>query len=219
VKNPSIDTFYLKLNKHILLLQAYLEIPELSFLIRGCRLKPHNYVFGQRPFKTTLYFDWFDEFGNSYLIRDKKIQIVQQDLSLRDQHILCTDLYYGLSLDRVIKMSKMIYLCNGLDEDLQQPTFFITCLGLDNYLRSYLSLYGQCRVVSSLLLGMERLQVIARYCDIQYFRTLPKMKKYPLPCQTAEECVSCLPAPPALTEWVKQHNLSSMFILLNAQKL
>jgi hypothetical protein len=196
--SPSLDNLYTKLNKHILLAQSYTEISELFFIIKSCRLKPNDYVFDKRPNKIILYRNWFDEFGSSLQIKDKKLKIIHNDLSLDRSKIICTDLYYGLSLDRVIKISSLMYLCAGVDEDTQQDCFFLTLLGIDNYLRSYLYLYGQWQQVSSLLLGLDNLKILARHTDIKYFRNLSNQKNWPIPCLNAQEWLSCLPISSAL---------------------
>ena len=91
-----------------------------------------------------------------------------------------------------------MYLCAGLDQDTQQDCFFLTLLGLDNYLRSYLYLYGEWRQVSSLLLGLNNLKILARHTDIQYFRNLSNKKDWPIPCSSAQEWLTCLPMSSAL---------------------
>ena len=99
MKTPSLDKLYTQLNKHILLAQSYTEVPELFFIIKSCRLKPNKYVFEEKSSKVVLYRDWFDEFGNSLQIKDKKLNLIYNNLSLDANKIVCTDLYYGLSLD------------------------------------------------------------------------------------------------------------------------
>ena len=198
MKTPSLDKLYTQLNKHILLAQSYTEVPELFFIIKSCRLKPNKYVFEEKSSKVVLYRDWFDEFGNSLQIKDKKLNLIYNNLSLDANKIVCTDLYYGLSLDRIVKISKLMYLCAGLDQDTQQDCFFLTLLGLDNYLRSYLYLYGEWRQVSSLLLGLNNLKILARHTDIQYFRNLSNKKDWPIPCSSAQEWLTCLPMSSAL---------------------
>ena len=47
----------------ILLVQSYTEIPELSFIIKSCRLKPYSYFFKEQSNKIILYSWWFDECG------------------------------------------------------------------------------------------------------------------------------------------------------------
>ena len=206
MRSPSLDTLYTQLNKHMLLAQSYTEIPELFFLLKGCRLKPYDYIFGKRTQQTILFKSWFDEFGNSLEIKDKKLNIITHDLKLDASKIISTDLYYGLSLEQVVKISKLIYICAGLDEDLQEETFFVTLLGLDNYLRSYLYLYGEWQQVSSLLLGIKNLKILARHTDIKYFRTLSNKENYPIPCLQAQEWLSMLPMSSTLISDIKKQS-------------
>src|SRR5512147_1224007 len=127
MKSPSIDSFYTKLDKHILLAQSYTEVGGLFFIIRACRLKPYSYVFEKRSEKIVLYRHWVDEFGNSVHITTKKrFQLIYNDLSLDRSSLVCTDLYHGLSLDKIAKISKLAYLFVGKDEDLSQECAIIT---------------------------------------------------------------------------------------------
>jgi hypothetical protein len=205
MKSPSLDKLYTQINKHILLAQSYTEIPELSVIIKGCRFKPYDYIFAQRSSKTILYRWWFDEFGNSLKIKDKKIQIIHNDLSLDRDKIVCTDVYYGLSLSQIIKISKMIYLCVGTDEDSQRQNYFLTLMGIDNYLRSYMYLYDEWQQVSSLLLGMSKLKMLASHSDLQYFRKLSNVENCPIPCLKPQEWLSMLPAPESFLDVIKKN--------------
>ena len=189
----SLDALYIQLNKHMLLAQSYSEIPELFFIIKGCRLKPYEYIFeGNR--KLVLHRWWFDEFGNSLKItKNKKIEIKYNDLSLDREGIVCTDLYYGLSLDKIAKISKVAYICYGPDEDLHQDSFFLTFLGIDNYLRSYMYLYGEWQTVSPLLLGAKHLRMLGRNTDLMHFRHFHNSKTLPIPCLSSESWITSMP--------------------------
>ena len=207
MKSPSLDALYITLHKHMLLAQSYSEVQELFFIIKACRLKPHDYVMGERSEKLLLYKWWFDEFGNSlHILKSKRLDIVYNDLKLDRNKIVCTDLYYGLYLDRVAKMSKLVYLCAGKDEDLLEDAFFLTFLGLDNYLRSYMFLHGEWRRVSPLLLGLKNLKMIARNSDIKYFRQFENKEDMPIACASAQQWLSFLPLSPSLlTQLDKQY--------------
>jgi hypothetical protein len=217
MKSPSLDKLYTQLNKHILLVQAYTEIPELFFIVKACRLKPHDYIFGNKSNKVILYRWWFDEFGNSFNIKDKKIEILYNDLSLEREKIVCTDLYYGLSLDRIVKMSKMLYLCAGRDEDLNKECFFLTLLGIDNYLRSYIYLYGKWQQVSPLLTGLKNLQKIAQHTNIQYFTNISNQKNWPVPCYAAQEWLSCTPVTKSFAKIIGEQHEMLLPILNNKE--
>jgi hypothetical protein len=170
-------------------------------------MKPCDYVMrGGKKIPTTLQRHWIDEYGNSLHIEGKEVKLTLNDLSLKRNKIISTDLYYGLTLDRVIKMSKTMYLCAGKDEDLQQPCYWLTLIGLDNYARSFLFLYGEWGQVPTLMLGLERLTMLAQHLDLQYMKLLPDCKNYPIPCQRAWECVSLLPATTSLLDEIRKED-------------
>lgn len=201
MRSPSIEWLHAKLEKHIRLTQSYTEIDGLEFIIKSCRLKPYDYIFKEREDKIVLYKRWFDEFGNSFTIdRYKNIQIVYNDLSLDKKRIVCTDLYYGLSLDRVTKMSKLVHLVAGKDEDLYQDCYLLTFLGIDNHLRSYLYWYGEWQQVSPLLMGMKSLGIIAKHLDIKQYVQAGKKENNAIPCISGETWLSCLPPGKGLLE-------------------
>ena len=217
MKSLSIESIYYKLNRNILLAQSYTEIPELSFIIKSCRLKPYSYFFENKTNKITLMRWWFDEFGNSLKITKKKIlKVIQGDLSLDKSKIICTDLYYGLSLDKAIKISKLAYLCYGQDEDEYQDCLLMSLLGIDNYLRTYLYMYGDWRHISPLLIGIKNLKLIAKHTDIQYFHEFSIKENAGLPCQEARIWLTCLPAN---TEFLKtlEKQCGIAFAILNTQ--
>lgn len=194
MKSPSLDVLYTQLDRHVLLVQSYTEISDLFFIIKSCRLKPHKYVFHEKKSNLILYNWWFDEFGNSFKVtKNKKIQIVYNDLDLPLKNIVCTDLYYGLSLDKVIKISKLAHICFGKDDDFQQDCLIITLLGIDNYLRSFMYLYGEWQQVSPLLIGLTQLKMISQNRDIKYFKKLETRENAPLPCVSTEQWLSFVP--------------------------
>jgi hypothetical protein len=199
MKSPSLDTLYHKIDKHILLAEAYTEIKNLSFIIRTCRLKPYSYVYEKRDKKIVLYKWWFDEFGNSLKIDNKKFKIISNDLTLNKDYITSTDLYYGLSLDKIVKMSKMCYIISGKDEDYT-PYHIISFLGIDNYLRCYCYLNEEWVKVSPLLLGQAVLQTIADNLELKYFLDFDGIKNNLLPYPITNQWLTCLPANEHLLE-------------------
>jgi hypothetical protein len=194
MKSPSLETLYADLHRSILLVQSYTDVPELAFIIKSCRLKPYSYFFEGKTNKITLHSWWFDEFGNSLKLKNKKIKIVYGDLLLDRRKIICTDLYAGLSLDKVIKMSKFAQIISGRDEDIYQDCLILSLLGIDNYLRTFLYLYGEWQQVSPLTIGLKNLKTIVNHHDIQYFRDLTIKENNPLPCMEARVWLTCLPS-------------------------
>lgn len=193
MRSPSIEWLYGKLDNHIKLTSAYTEIKELDFIIRACRLKPYEYIFKGRNKDLILHRWWFDEFGNSLKIEKKNINIIYNDLNLDQEKLVCTDLYYGLSIKQISKISKLFYLIAGKDEDLLQDCFIISFLGIDNHLRSYLYLYGEWQQISSLLLGISHLKNIAKHLDLDNFQQF-KFKKISMPCLAGEAWLSFWPS-------------------------
>jgi hypothetical protein len=194
MRSPSIERLHSTFNRHIKLVEAYTEIEGLAFIIKACRLKPYDYVFKNRDSKLILIRDWFDEFGNSFTIDHKKINITYNDLKLNRDLIVSTDIYYGLSLENIVKISKLVYLVAGKDEDLLQECYILTFLGIDDHLRSYLYWYGSWQQVSPLIIGMKSLTLLAKHLEIKYFHQIVKKENSPMPCVQATSWISFLPA-------------------------
>lgn len=195
MRSPSIEWLHAKLDKHIRLAASYTDMPELEFIIKTCRLKPYDYIFSDRSEKIVLYKWWFDEFGNSLeLINSKNIQLTHNDLRLDRKRLVTTDLYYGLSLDRIVKMSKLVHFVSGKDEDVYQDCCIANFLGIDDHLRSYLYWYGEWQQVSPLLTGMKSLKTIANHVDVKHYHQLGNKENSAIPCVSAAAWLSYLPA-------------------------
>jgi hypothetical protein len=207
MKSPSLDNFYAIFNKHILLAQGYSEIKELSFIIKSCRLKPYNYIFSHknRDKKLILYTNWIDEHGNSLKI-SKKLKIKYNDLSLDHNKIICTDLYYGLSLDKIIKISKLAFIFTAKDEDLFQDCLIVAFLGIDNYLRAYLYLYDEWQQIAPILLGIKNLKTIYKHIDAPNFIELKIKENIPFPCLSPKGWITSLPVSNEFLQILERHS-------------
>jgi hypothetical protein len=194
MKTESLNTIYSKIDKQISLVESYTEIKGLSFIIKACRLKPYDYVFSKRNHNIILNKWWFDEFGNSLKLTGKRLSIIYNDLKLSDKQIINTDLYIGLTIENVLKISTLLYICYGLEEDLYTPFYHINFLGIDGYLRSYLYIYGNLDKISPLTLGIKNLKAIASHKDIKYFNSFSKKENNVLPCSDTKQWVCSLPA-------------------------
>lgn len=204
MRSPSIEYFHAKIEKSIRLVQSYTENDVMEFVIKTCRLKPYDYLFGDGNNKTVLYRWWIDEFGSSlHILDNKKISITYNDLHLDREKIISTDMYYGLSIDRVVKISKLAYLCAGKDEDLYQDCYLLNLLGVDDHLRSYLYWFGGWQQVSPLLMGMKHLKLLASNLDTNYFRQLSNSENSPLPCILPSACITYLPVSGGFLDLVK----------------
>ena len=193
MKNPSLESLYSTLNKRVLLVEGFTEVPNLAFIIKACRLKPYSFFFEKRTNKIILDKWWFDEYGNSLTLKKKKVKIIYGDLRLNRDDIACTDLYYGLDMSRVAKMSKSMYFTYGMDEDLFQDCALVSFLGIDDYLRTFLYYYGEWQRASPLLIGMEGLGIIAHNKDKNYHGQFHNSKNTRLPCTTKQAWLTYLP--------------------------
>ena len=208
MKTPSLDNFYSLINKNILLAQAYTEISDLSFIIKSCRLKPYEYL-SEKDNKTKLYRWWVDEHNNSLKVVKKELDIVYNDLSIDRNKIINTDLYYGLSMDKIIKMSKYLHIFVGKDD---KEEIIITLLGIDNYFRSYLYSYGNWQQVSPLILGIKRLSIIRRNMDVRDFKELKIMEDCYSPCESKVEWLSFIPMSDNFRDVIKKND-SLLFLI------
>lgn len=194
MKSPSIERFHAKIEKQIRLVESYTELEGLGFIIKICRLKPYDYVFGKRETSASLHRWWFDEFGNSLVIKGKQVSIIYNDLRLDRKEIIGTDLYAGLTMDRIAKMSELVHLIAGKDDDSHQDCFLLSFLGLDKHLRSYLYLYGEWQQVSPLLMGFHNLEALANSTNIGHYRRLENKENCVIPCPNPQVWLSYLPA-------------------------
>lgn len=202
MKSPSIDKLYTILDKHVRLTESYTEIKGLANIIKLCRLKPYDYLFGNRSPNLILYKLWVDEFGNSIFIDKKNISITYNNLNLNKTN--CTDIYYGLSLEKIVKISKAVIIFFGKEEE--DEFIFLTFLGIDNYFRSYLFEEESFEQVSTLLIGFKNLKIIEHNLDINYFKELKIKENSPLPCQGQQAWLTCLPASSEFISLISKHN-------------
>jgi hypothetical protein len=213
MKSLSLESIHYNIQKQILLAESYTECSGLSFIIKSCRLIPKDYLENRNP-KIVLKDHWVDEFGNSLrIVKNKKIKLIYNDLSLDRSKINCTDMYYGLSLENVIKISKLAYLCAGFDDDTLEERNYICLLGIDNYFRTYL-FDGEWVQISTLHLGMTNLKLIAKGVDIKYFLDFSNLKNMPFPCVRANQWLTILPPNVACLDAIKKDypNLSSVVV-------
>ena len=79
---------------------SYLQNKLIKDIIIKCRLKPYKYNAGFNR-KLILRKHWVDEFGNSLILEKKRIKIIENDVTLEDWSIKQSDMYCGLSLDKI----------------------------------------------------------------------------------------------------------------------
>ena len=151
----TIEELYDKIDKSLLLLTGHLEDDHIVPIIRMCRLKPYV-LWNEKGWDARVYRQWIDEYGNSlYVGRDKKLVIKLNDITLQRDRIRCSDLYDGLSIDKVMRISKLVGVANIKRE-------LVGFLGIDGYLRCFVD-GEQC---SGLLFGLPRLRRFAKNKDM-----------------------------------------------------
>jgi hypothetical protein len=210
MKSISIDNLYNKIRQKILLAESYTEYTDLSFIIKASRLKPSDN-------NLTLERKWIDEYGNSLnIVKNKKIKIIKNDLSIDNTQLICTDLYDGLPIYKIGKVSKLVYLLTGKDEDFQEEHLIIAFLGIDNFLRVYYIYDGQMTMTSPLSLGMKVLKSIAENRDIKYFTELNNKELVLFPCINQKSWISFYPASNQFLEIIyKECELFSQLLNIN----
>jgi len=204
MKSISIESLYFLQRKKLNLVEGYTEIPNLAFIMMACRLKPYDYFFEKRTNKIILERWWFDEFYNSFILKKKRIHIIYGDLRLNRELISCTDMYYGLSMSKISKMSKSVYITFGHDEDLFHDCISISFLGIDNFIRTYVYYYGEWLRVSPLILGIKTLVYFIKNKDSKLESQNKFLKNTYLPCTSGKAWLSSLPMEEDFTQTLEQ---------------
>jgi hypothetical protein len=137
------NIFYNKINNIIKLAEIYMEIKNLSNIIKICRLKPYQLLNDKNVCK-----HWVDEFRNSMFIKKGVVNIVYNDLTIEENE--CTDLYYGLSMNEMHKISDGVYKSKGKGFEVNG------WMGKDKRLRVFINEER----VSPLYLGFNNLEII-----------------------------------------------------------
>ncbi len=178
----TLEATYDLLNKHILLTKSFTGFQYLPFIIKSCRLKPLKYL-QHRSNKVVLHKTWVDEFDKQLKIEENKSLSIQQ--SEEGSPKCCTDLYYGLSLLNIINISKLIYIRFNNDQQI------ISCLGLDDYFRTFQIKNNKWERISTLTLGLDTLVTIYNKKFLTHFINLTT-------CAGTKELLSYVPMPSEL---------------------
>ena len=163
----------------------------MEFLIKSCRLKPYNYYFNNSKNKIVLHRKWFDEYGNSFFLNLKDVEILFGDVQMIGKNQALSDIYEGLGILQVKKISK---LCCLLELTiLENKVIYVSFLGIDDYLRTFV-INESVEKISSLYLGSSIIEQIYSNLDLKYFKTM-KIKKSMLPmhASSARGWISFMP--------------------------
>ena len=204
MRSTSLETLYNRLHNYIMLATAFYEIQELDFIIKACRLKPYKFIIEERSRSTTLYNHWFDEFNNSVIFKKKEVKIIYNDLKLINKSFT-TDLYYKIDISKILKISKLCYISiyKNIEDNYYESTYFITLLGIDNYLRTFVFEDGW-KQISSLSLGFESLKNLYKFREIRYFKNFSILENGVMPCEEATRWISYMPVSEEFLEEIKQ---------------
>lgn len=189
--NYLIEEYYDKIMPEVNLVSSYLDDPLIKDIIIRCRLKPYKYN-ARFNRKLILRTHWIDEFNNSIFFNNKKIKIIENDLIIDKKEIKQTDVYYGLSINKISKISKKAYLVLGKDEDVLKEYANITLLGIDGFLRNFMLYDGEWFQCSPLSIGIDNLYKIMENLNLVHFRSFNKKNKK-FPVLDKKEWITSLP--------------------------
>ena len=149
----------------------------LPFVIKMCRLKPEAFVVKRRiliPEPTKIFRRWVDEYGKCLEIEDGYQTIKVEPWNNSRAQLINTDLYACLPLDKIAKMSKLLYLRTETNRNSQQLT--LAFLGIDNFMRTYRwnEIEKGWDWISPLELDLRSLVFIAAKSEVtNYYSKLP----------------------------------------------
>lgn len=212
----SLKTFQLKYNKHMKLVAAFTGNKKIHSILKMCRLKPYEFLFSKER-ENKLYSKWVDEFGSSLNLNKKDFIIINNDLSIDNSKILCTDYYYGLPIETIIKMSNILYFIYGEDDVTGEQYYFIALVGVDGYLRCFLYEDGWTQV-SPLSMGLRHLNHIADSLDETFYKKFVNKDNLPFPCVNGEAWLTYLPAGEAFYRKINKHELIKYLIQTKENK-
>lgn len=213
----NIERFYDTFEKHVILTSAYTDKKHLGSILMMCRMKPYDIIFGSFTKKVILYRRWIDEYGNSLKIqKDKKVMVRLNDLTIDKSKITQTDLYGQVSMEQTARISKLVYFLNGRDEDQHGQHTVLSFLGIDNFLRTFVFIFGEWRRYPSIFLGMQALTDIATNSDVKYYKELKGKKAIIYPCDVQKSWISYWPCKDFVS--ILRDQNESVLSLLNIKK-
>ena len=169
-----------KLQKQAKLCSVVFKDPYLETIINFCRLKPPD---PKSHLKKTTFPDvWVDEFGNSLKLTKKEKQIKLNDLSLDRSKIINTDIYCKLPIEKISKISRMLFAFIGKEEDFHSKHLILGFIGIDNVLRVFCFIYNEVFLIPPLSLGYRVLRLIAKNFNCEDIKHFKNNKDILYPC-------------------------------------
>lgn len=181
-----IISYYERIKNDIKLVSGFME-KDYDFLIRSCRLKPSK-LKRKKSNKSEYHIKWHDEYGNSIIFNKEKNKIITGDLSIRDK-IFVSDLFKGISITNAYKISKKIFIYQGLDDE---EFWILSFLGIDNFFRTYYLDQHEVYTVSTLFIGINNIIKMQENLNLTYFKSIDD--SILLPSEKNTSYISDIPA-------------------------
>ena len=188
----TLANIYLGMERHIKLAGSYThQRKRLPLVLRACRLKPYDWLFGKWKDKLVLHRHWVDEYGNSLrLVGSRMIKIIPYDLELDSTKITGTDLYEYLPAPKLLKISKNVFILAGKEEDQYSDHFIVAFYGIDGFLRVRSYLHNQWNICPPVLLGMKALYSIIDYINEEGCKEISSQETVLFPCTKQQTWIS-----------------------------
>ena len=214
-KVQSLDAFYVKHQRLLLLVKGHTEIDYLEVIIRMCRLKPFEFFLNKERAKVKLHKHWIDEFGNSVFLKKsnqyrstERFKILLDDLAIDRSYIINTDLYGGLSIYKTYLMSQSAFILIGKDKETNQNYYMLALFGIDNYLRLFIFRNEEWIRYSPAYLGYEVLREFTGE-PIKLFYEL-KQKMMTTSCAVIQKWLTSVPIPEELKQQLPDEILQQL---------
>lgn len=187
-KINNLESFYAAIEPSLKFAGVNVKKKWLPFVIKMCRLKPQSFVMSKSftiPKRARLFTRWIDEYGNCLKLEKthrQKLSISYNNSLINPKQLVITDLYACLPLDKVAKMSKLLYFRAASDSN-GQPRMVLAFLGIDNFLRTFNLIDGVWMSAAPLELGCYVLEQMAIKAEMQNNYTKVLINKLPnWPC-------------------------------------
>jgi hypothetical protein len=206
-----IDRLHINIHSSIELAAALMKMPCIADIIRLCQMTPKNLIdknhsnelYYNSDVKTTshYYSHWVDPFGHVMKLNKSHgwFEIQPYIIGARSENIYNRDMYAGLSIAKIAKISKFIDILFGKDIDLEEDYIVLTFLGIDDKLRTYVYIYGEWESYPSLLIGSKALRDISENKAMSEFKEIRAARRIIYECSSQKRWLSALPLPKELS--------------------
>jgi hypothetical protein len=137
-KSVDIYSLYDRLDRSIKVLSANIKDKNMIHLIKACRYKPLKFLSNKKT-NELLYTDWIDEFNHVISFSKKRGRFTQfkDYYYLNAERNITTDMYYGLDVYKIHKISTRVYCVTGFSEIDDSLNIYLCFLGIDGFLRAF----------------------------------------------------------------------------------